>query len=58
MRDAEKLLLDDHLHRVIMQQILTLQGWFRTMLARKRFVKFRTGIVKLQVSKTPMATCA
>lgn len=48
MRDAEKLLLDDHLHRVIMQKIVTLQQWVRAKQTRRRFMKFRQGIIRLQ----------
>uniref|UniRef100_A0A8R1DFX9 Uncharacterized protein n=1 Tax=Caenorhabditis japonica TaxID=281687 RepID=A0A8R1DFX9_CAEJA len=48
MRDAEKLILDDHLHRTIMQSIDTLQRWFRTLLARKRYLRMKEGIVKIQ----------
>ncbi|KHJ95256.1 myosin head [Oesophagostomum dentatum] len=48
MRDAEKLMLDDHLHRVIMQHIETLQRWFRTVIARKRYLRLRQGIIKIQ----------
>jgi myosin-9 len=48
MRDAEKLLLDDHLHRAIMQHICTLQRWFRTLQARRRFLKLRKGVIRMQ----------
>ncbi|KAI3421294.1 hypothetical protein GPALN_014914 [Globodera pallida] len=48
MRDTEKLLLDDHLHRVIMKNIVTLQRWFRAKLEQRHYQKFRQGIVKLQ----------
>ncbi|VDM63316.1 unnamed protein product [Angiostrongylus costaricensis] len=48
MRDAEKLMLDDQLHRVIMQHIDTLQRWFRMIIARKRYLRFKQGIVKIQ----------
>ncbi|KAK6730480.1 hypothetical protein RB195_007130 [Necator americanus] len=48
MRDAEKLVLDDHLHKVIMQHIETLQRWFRTVIARKRYLRLRQGIIKIQ----------
>lgn len=48
MRDAEKLILDDHLHKTIMQHIDTLQRWFRTMIARKRYLKLKQGIIKIQ----------
>uniref|UniRef100_A0A915P0B4 Uncharacterized protein n=1 Tax=Meloidogyne floridensis TaxID=298350 RepID=A0A915P0B4_9BILA len=43
MRDPEKLLLDDHLHRIIMEKILTLQRWIRAQLEHKRYKKFRAG---------------
>ncbi|KAL3088833.1 hypothetical protein niasHS_009125 [Heterodera schachtii] len=48
MRDTEKLLLDDHLHRVIMKNIVTLQRWFRAKLEQHHYQKFRQGIIKLQ----------
>uniref|UniRef100_A0A915LS36 Myosin motor domain-containing protein n=1 Tax=Meloidogyne javanica TaxID=6303 RepID=A0A915LS36_MELJA len=48
MRDPEKLLLDDHLHRIIMEKILTLQRWIRAQLEHKRYKKFRAGVIKLQ----------
>lgn len=51
MRDPEKLLLDDHLHRIIMEKILTLQRWIRAQLEQMRYQKFRQGIIKLQVKK-------
>ncbi|PIO67489.1 phorbol esters/diacylglycerol binding domain protein [Teladorsagia circumcincta] len=50
MRDADKLILDDHLHRVIMQHIDTLQRWFRTIIARKRYLRLKQGLVKIQVA--------
>ncbi|KAI6221305.1 hypothetical protein M3Y99_01559100 [Aphelenchoides fujianensis] len=48
LRDAEKLILDEQLHRTIMQHIISLQGWFRTIQTRRRFMKLRAGIVRLQ----------
>uniref|UniRef100_A0A914XBB0 Unconventional myosin-IXb n=2 Tax=Plectus sambesii TaxID=2011161 RepID=A0A914XBB0_9BILA len=48
MREAEKLLLDDQLHRTIMTHINRLQSWFRTVLARRRFLHTRSGVVKIQ----------
>uniref|UniRef100_A0A0N4ZU59 Myosin motor domain-containing protein n=1 Tax=Parastrongyloides trichosuri TaxID=131310 RepID=A0A0N4ZU59_PARTI len=50
MRDAEKLLLDDHLHRTIMSHIITLQRWFRACSERKRFLKMRNEIVAFQAA--------
>uniref|UniRef100_A0A183CYZ6 Myosin motor domain-containing protein n=1 Tax=Gongylonema pulchrum TaxID=637853 RepID=A0A183CYZ6_9BILA len=49
MRDAEKLLLDDHLHRAIMKHIETLQHWFRALLTRRRYVRLRSAIIAIQV---------
>jgi myosin-9 len=49
MRDAEKLLLDDHLHRIIIEKIVCIQRWFHAVLARRRFLRFRNGIIRLQV---------
>jgi len=48
LRDAEKLLLDDHLHRIIMDHIYTLQRWFRAILQRKHYLKLKSGVIKLQ----------
>lgn len=48
MRDAEKLLLDDHLHRTIMQHVNTLQCWFRSVLQFKRYQRLKLGVTKLQ----------
>ncbi|CAJ0954851.1 unnamed protein product, partial [Mesorhabditis belari] len=48
MRDAEKLILDDFLHRTIMQHIVTLQRWFRTVLARKKYLRLRNGVIRIQ----------
>uniref|UniRef100_A0A0K0EKS2 Myosin motor domain-containing protein n=1 Tax=Strongyloides stercoralis TaxID=6248 RepID=A0A0K0EKS2_STRER len=50
MRDAEKLLLDDHLHRTIMSHIVTLQRWFRACSERRRFLKMRSEIVSFQAA--------
>ncbi|CAD5209411.1 unnamed protein product [Bursaphelenchus xylophilus] len=56
MRDAEKLLLDDHLHRVIMGHIETLQSWFRAVLARRRYLKMKVGMVRMQAWVRGMLT--
>ncbi|CAJ0568268.1 unnamed protein product, partial [Mesorhabditis spiculigera] len=48
MRDAEKLILDEFLHRTIMHHIVTLQRWFRTVLARKKYLRLRAGVVRIQ----------
>uniref|UniRef100_A0A915IKI3 Myosin motor domain-containing protein n=1 Tax=Romanomermis culicivorax TaxID=13658 RepID=A0A915IKI3_ROMCU len=48
MRDAEKLLLDDQLHRTIVGHVLRLQSWFRTVIQKRRYLRVKTGIVSLQ----------
>uniref|UniRef100_A0A915BD69 Myosin motor domain-containing protein n=1 Tax=Parascaris univalens TaxID=6257 RepID=A0A915BD69_PARUN len=48
MRDAEKLLLDDQLHKTIMQHIETLQHWFRSMITRRRFLRLRDAVIRIQ----------
>lgn len=52
MRDAEKLLLDDQLHRVILAHIQRLQSWVRTVLQRRRFLHMRESAIKIQVRQT------
>ncbi|VDM96149.1 unnamed protein product [Thelazia callipaeda] len=48
MRDAEKLILDDHLHRAIMKHIEILQRCIRALIVRRRYVKLRNSIINLQ----------
>uniref|UniRef100_A0A9J2P6J4 Phorbol-ester/DAG-type domain-containing protein n=1 Tax=Ascaris lumbricoides TaxID=6252 RepID=A0A9J2P6J4_ASCLU len=48
MRDAEKLLLDDQLHKTIMQHIETLQHWFRSVITRRKFLRLRAGVIRIQ----------
>ncbi|VDM37297.1 unnamed protein product [Toxocara canis] len=48
MRDAEKLLLDDQLHKTIIQHIDTLQHWFRAVIARRKFLRLRAAIITIQ----------
>jgi len=49
MRDQEKLLLDDHLHRQIVAHVRRLQNWFRAVVQRRRYLRARRGVVRLQV---------
>lgn len=49
MRDQEKLLLDDHLHRQIVAHVRKLQNWFRVVAQRRRYLRAKCGIVRLQV---------
>lgn len=55
MRDAEKLLLDDQLHKTIMQHIETLQHWFRSVITRRKFLRLRAGVIRIQVCITMSA---
>ncbi|KAF8367210.1 hum-7 [Pristionchus pacificus] len=48
MRDAEKLILDDELHRAIMKHIIVIQRWYRTHSTRRKFLRLKQGIVKMQ----------
>lgn len=49
MRDAEKLILDDHLHRVIMKHIKTLQRCIQALMTRRKYIKLRNTIIAVQV---------
>lgn len=49
MRDAEKLILDDHLHRVIIKHIETLQRYIQALMTRRKYIKLRTTIIAMQV---------
>uniref|UniRef100_A0A158R5X7 Myosin motor domain-containing protein n=1 Tax=Syphacia muris TaxID=451379 RepID=A0A158R5X7_9BILA len=48
MRDAEKLILDDSLHKTIMQHIETLQRWFRAVNTRRKYLRLKTDVIRLQ----------
>ncbi|VDO46078.1 unnamed protein product [Onchocerca flexuosa] len=49
MRDAEKLILDDHLHRAIMKHIETLQRYIHAMIIRRKYVKLRATTIAIQL---------
>lgn len=49
MRDAEKLILDDHLHRVIIKHIETLQRCIQALITRRKYIKLRNTIIAIQV---------
>ncbi|VDO31638.1 unnamed protein product [Brugia timori] len=50
MRDAEKLILDDHLHRVIMKHIETLQRCIQALMTRRKYIKLRNSIIGMQAA--------
>ncbi|EJD74213.1 hypothetical protein LOAG_18439 [Loa loa] len=50
MRDAEKLILDDHLHRVIMKHIETLQGCIQSLIIRRKYIKLRNTVIAIQAA--------
>uniref|UniRef100_A0A158Q830 Myosin motor domain-containing protein n=1 Tax=Elaeophora elaphi TaxID=1147741 RepID=A0A158Q830_9BILA len=54
MRDAEKLILDDHLHRVIIKHIETLQRCIQALMTRRKYIKLRNTIVALQAATRGM----
>lgn len=49
MRECEKLKLDYRLHQQIMAGIVTVQRWFRANLERRRFLRLRNAVLKIQV---------
>lgn len=48
MRESEKLVLDNLLHREILQRIITLQRWIRTWITRRRFLQMREAAIAIQ----------
>ncbi|CAG9541021.1 unnamed protein product [Cercopithifilaria johnstoni] len=54
MRDAEKLILDDHLHRVIIKHIETLQRYIQALVTRRKYIKLRNTIIAMQAATRGM----
>uniref|UniRef100_A0AAF5RX01 Uncharacterized protein n=1 Tax=Wuchereria bancrofti TaxID=6293 RepID=A0AAF5RX01_WUCBA len=54
MRDAEKLILDDHLHRVIMKHIETLQRCIQALMTRRKYIKLRNSVIAIQAATRGM----
>ncbi|XP_013418061.1 LOW QUALITY PROTEIN: unconventional myosin-IXa-like [Lingula anatina] len=48
LREAEKILLDDALHQALMQRIVRIQRWMRTILKRKAFLRLREATLRIQ----------
>ena len=43
------MLLDDALHHTLMRQVLRLQSWVRTVLARQRYMSMKDAALAIQV---------
>lgn len=50
MKEAERQILQDTLHKEVIRKIILLQSWLRMVLERRRFLKMRQAAVVLQVS--------
>ncbi len=49
LRETEKLLLDDTLHRAIMTRIINIQRWMKATLDRRRYVRMKSACIVIQV---------
>uniref|UniRef100_A0A4W3H7A6 Myosin IXB n=1 Tax=Callorhinchus milii TaxID=7868 RepID=A0A4W3H7A6_CALMI len=50
MKETERQKLQDTLHKEVMRKIILLQGWFRAVLEKRRFVKMRQAAITIQAS--------
>lgn len=50
MKEAERQMLQDTLHKEVIRKIILLQSWLRMVLERRRFLRMRQAAVVLQVS--------
>lgn len=50
MKEAERQILQDTLHKEVIRKIILLQSWLRMVLERRRFLRLRQAAVVLQVS--------
>jgi len=50
MKEAERQMLQDTLHKEVMRKIILLQSWLRMVLERRRFLRTRQAAIVLQVS--------
>ncbi|ESP05442.1 hypothetical protein LOTGIDRAFT_102587 [Lottia gigantea] len=48
LRETEKMLLDEALHRAIMERVVRIQRWMKTIIERQLFVKLRWASLILQ----------
>ena len=49
LREAEKLYIDETLHRAIMKRVIALQRWVKTKVERKNYVLLRENTIIVQV---------
>lgn len=50
MKEAERQMLQDTLHKEVIRKIILLQSWLRMVLERRRFLRTRQAAIVLQVS--------
>lgn len=49
MKEPERQLLQDTLHKDVMRKIIFLQQWFKAWLQRKEFLDMRRAAILIQV---------
>ncbi len=49
MKESERQILQEALHKEVMRRIIILQRWFRACLMRKQYLRGRKGIITIQV---------
>lgn len=50
MKEAERQILQETLHKEVIRKIILLQSWLRMVLERRRFLRTRQAAIVLQVS--------
>ncbi|KAL1280669.1 hypothetical protein QQF64_015269, partial [Cirrhinus molitorella] len=50
LKESERQILQEALHKEVMRRIITLQRWFRACLMRKQYLRKREGIITIQRS--------
>uniref|UniRef100_A0A672QPL5 Unconventional myosin-IXb-like n=1 Tax=Sinocyclocheilus grahami TaxID=75366 RepID=A0A672QPL5_SINGR len=49
LKESERQILQEALHKEVMRRIIILQRWFRACLMRKQYLREREGIITIQV---------
>uniref|UniRef100_A0A671LLI0 Unconventional myosin-IXb-like n=1 Tax=Sinocyclocheilus anshuiensis TaxID=1608454 RepID=A0A671LLI0_9TELE len=49
LKESERQILQEALHKEVMRRIIILQRWFRACLMRKQYLRERKGIITIQV---------
>uniref|UniRef100_A0A8C2K2T2 Myosin IXb n=1 Tax=Cyprinus carpio TaxID=7962 RepID=A0A8C2K2T2_CYPCA len=49
LKESERQILQEALHKEVMRRIIILQRWFRACLMRKQYLRERRGIITIQV---------